>query len=79
MITTSPQKTEGFISQVTLSDGTLAGEGGGPTVESSIFWAVYDALKSDDARIHTAGRGHIVFVDERGQRTLNEYLERKAA
>jgi hypothetical protein len=63
-----------FVAQVTLANGEVAGEGGGPTAESAKFYAVKDALKSENPRYATAGRGHRVFLTEADQALLENYV-----
>jgi len=82
MLTVSPvrcrpsEEPHCFVAQVTLASGELAGEGGGPTVESAYFYAVKDALRSPVARFATAGCGHLCFLSESDQAQLAELADR---
>lgn len=47
-----------FEARLILADGTEAGTGYGPTEDAARYFAVQDALLSDDHHHRTAGRGH---------------------
>ncbi len=61
-----------YIARVVLSDGSIAGEGYGPSAECAKFYAVSSALRSETPRHVTAGKGHLVFLSAQDARLLSK-------
>lgn len=80
MLTIAPHHTgsKDFTARVILTDGSIAGEGYGPSEATAMFYAVYDAVRSDVERFRIAGFGHAVYLNPADHALIDEtYLHRE--